>query len=67
MTKEIQHVLDENGFALTDVSEIVDVVMRMACDESIKGRAVSVQPGTAYDMCDAPEVSVLTYQGLLWN
>ena len=57
MTKDYSQMLEDNGIKLTECSEIVDVLMRMCCDESIRGRAVAVYPGTAYDTHDDPEVS----------
>lgn len=55
MTAHIQPMLDEAGIKLTEISEIVNVIMRMVCDDSIRGRSVAVQAGTAYDTCDGTE------------
>lgn len=57
MTKDYSGMLEDNGIKLAEISEIVDVLMRMCCDESIKGRAVAVYPGAAYDTHDDLEVS----------
>lgn len=59
MTKDFQPLLDERGIKMVELSEVVDALMRMVCDDSIQGRAVAVNPGNAFDLCDEVEVSVL--------
>jgi NAD(P)-dependent dehydrogenase (short-subunit alcohol dehydrogenase family) len=61
MTAFVQPLLDEKGLKLTEISEIVDVIMRMVCDEGIRGRSVAVHPGAAYDTCDGNEVCIERY------
>jgi len=55
MTAFVQPMLDERGLKLTEIGEIVEVILRMVCDEGIRGRSVAVQPGAAYDTCDGNE------------
>ena len=55
MTAHVQPMLDEQGIKLAEVSEIVEVIVRMVCDESVRGRSVAVQPGTAHDTHDGTE------------
>lgn len=56
MTAHVQGMLDAQEIKLTEISEIVDVIMRLVCDDDIRGRSVAVHPGTAYDTCDGTEV-----------
>jgi 5'-hydroxyaverantin dehydrogenase len=56
MTAPVQPMLDAQGIKLTEINEIVDVILRMICDDDIRGRSVAVQAGTAYDTCDGTEV-----------
>ena len=56
MTAALQPMLDEKGLKLAEIGEIVDVILRMVCDEGIRGRSVAVHPGAAYDTCDGNEV-----------
>lgn len=56
MTAPVQPILDKQGIKLTEISEIVDVILRMVCDDDIRGRSVAVHAGTAYDTCDGTEV-----------
>jgi hypothetical protein len=62
-------MLDAEGIKLTEISEIVDVILRMACDDDIRGRSVAVHAGTAYDTCDGTEVCAMeagsVYDGML--
>jgi len=47
--------LEKNGHAICEVSEVVEVVMRVACDDEIAGRAVCVVPsGKIFDLEDDP-------------
>lgn len=57
MTKDFQPILAEQGFEMVELSEVIEVLMRIVCDDSIRGRAVAVNPGHAYDLCDEVEVS----------
>lgn len=58
MTKDFQPMLDKHGIAMVELSEVVDVLIRFVCDDSIKGRAVAGNPGHAYDLCDEVEVGI---------
>ena len=64
MTAFVQPLIDERGLRLTEIGEIVEVILRMVCDEGIRGRAVAVHPGKAYDTCDGNEVCIEFYVGV---
>lgn len=57
MTKSYQHIIEEQGLKMVELEEIIDVLMRIVCDDSIRGRAVAVNPGHPYDLRDELEVS----------
>lgn len=59
MTKDFQPILAEQGHKMVELDEVVDVLTRMVCDNDIRGRAVAVNPGHAYDLCDELEVSLI--------
>lgn len=59
MTKDYQSILAEQGLKMVELQEVLDVLLRMLCDDSIRGRAVAVNPGHPYDLCDELEVSHL--------
>jgi 5'-hydroxyaverantin dehydrogenase len=45
--------LQAHGFAVTEVSDVVKAMMTIACDESVKGRAIAPGPnGELIDLCD---------------
>jgi len=55
MTKGLQAHADKTGMDLSiaEVSDCVDVVLRMASDETIKGRAASIAANKmSFDLCD---------------
>lgn len=57
MTQAMQPLLDKEGIEMVELQDVVDVLMRMVCDEEIRGRALAVNPRGAYDLCDEVEVN----------
>ncbi|KAK5120631.1 hypothetical protein LTR85_005989 [Meristemomyces frigidus] len=56
MTAGLQPLLDEKGLKMVEIDDCVQCLMRFVCDESIKGRAVQVDPqGEWFDLCDDKE------------
>lgn len=47
---------DESPFKIAEVSDCVDVVLRMAADESVKGRSAAIAADKmSFDLCDESE------------
>lgn len=56
MTAGLHPIVDANGFKLAEISDCVECLMRMCCNEEISGRAVEVNPeGSWFDLCDDME------------
>ncbi|KAF2088657.1 NAD(P)-binding protein [Saccharata proteae CBS 121410] len=47
--------LTSMGVKMVDVGDVVDAVMRIACDDGIVGRAIAVVAEGNFDICDDPE------------
>lgn len=56
MTEGLVPVFEASGCTMLDVRDVVDAIMRVVADGSIKGRAICVMPGGPYDLCDDVEV-----------
>ncbi|KAF2430814.1 NAD(P)-binding protein [Tothia fuscella] len=53
MTKDFTGFLQERGFAIAQVEDLVGSMMRVLGDESIDGRAITVfKDGKCWDLCD---------------
>ncbi|KXT12384.1 hypothetical protein AC579_1706 [Pseudocercospora musae] len=52
MTVDAQPILDGAGIKVVEISECVDCLLRFCCDREIRGRAVQVNPGKAFDLHD---------------
>ena len=56
MTASLQGLLGEKGIRMVEVGQVVDVILRLVCDQTVKGRAVAVHSGGMHDVCDGDEV-----------
>lgn len=64
MTAALQPMLDAQSLEMAEMDEVVEVILRLVCDEGVRGRSVAVHPGAAYDTCDGNEVCIEWHVGV---